>query len=412
MANTNTSPTKTKFDKKILIIFMIMFTEVLGFSIVLPVIPFLGLSLGLNAFQVGLILSVFSISQLVASPITGKLSDRFGRKPILMISQTSTFVGFILLGLANSVWLLIAARLVDGLIGSNMTVSQAYISDVTSPEDRTKIYGYSSAIFGAGLIFGPLIGGILSTINYSIPMFFAAIISLISLILVFLFLPESVEVKAENISFKFNDIFPIEEAKRFFKESYIKKLLFLFFIYNIGFMLFISSFALFAEAQIKITAQEVGILLSWVGILRVIFQSLFINPLQKRFGEDKTLTLGIISMILTMSILIFTTSYVFAFIPLVFIAFGSGVCRPIFTSKLSKSVNREETGSILGVSNSLSSIGQIITPILGGFLIAYFPSLILPTLSSIIFIILFLQWRRGIGEPPFLKEKDLRSINN
>ncbi|MHA2288722.1 MAG: MFS transporter, partial [Promethearchaeota archaeon] len=122
-----------KFDKRLLIIFLILFTEVLGFSSVMPLIPFLGISLGLNEFQVGLIISIFSVCQLFASPITGKLSDRFGRKPLLIFSQTSTFIGFFLLGITTNVGILIAARIVDGLLGSNMTVSQAYISDVTKP---------------------------------------------------------------------------------------------------------------------------------------------------------------------------------------------------------------------------------------------------------------------------------------
>ena len=372
-----------------------MFTEVLGFSMVLPVIPFLGLSLGLNAFQVGLIMSVFSFSQLFASPVTGKLSDRFGRKPVLIISQCSTLIGFLVLGLANSVLLLIAARLIDGLIGSNMTVSQAYISDVTSPQERTKIYGYSSAVFGAGLIFGPVIGGTLSAINYSIPMFFAAIVSLISIILVLLFLPESLTIKKEKFSLKFNDIIPIEEAKRFFKDSNIRRLLLLFLTYNFGFGLFISSFSLFGKQQIQISSQEVGFLLTWLGLLRVIFQSALINPLQKRLGENSALSIGVVSMILTMVMLVFTTSYFFTYIPLVFLAFGTGICRPIFTSKLTKSVEREETGSVLGVNNALSSTGQIITPILSGAMLVYFPSFTLPTLSSAFFIILFIQWQKG-----------------
>ena len=388
-------PQKTKFNRHLIIIFIIMFTEVLGFSMVLPVIPFLGLSLGLNAFEVGLIMSVFSFSQLIASPVTGKLSDRFGRKPILIVSQTSTLIGFLLLGFANSVWLLVAARLVDGLIGSNMTVSQAYISDVTTPQDRTKIYGYSSAVFGAGLIFGPVIGGTLAAINYSIPMLFAASISLISIILVILFLPESLSLKKKEIKIKFNDIVPINEAKRFFKDSIVRKVLLLFFIYNIGFGLFISSFVLFAEQQVHVTAQEVGFLMAWIGILRVIFQSLLINPLQKKFGEDSALSMGIFSMVFTMVILVFTKEYIFAFIPLIFFAFGTGVCRPIFTSKLTKSVNKEETGSVLGVNNALSSIGQIITPILGGALIQYLPSFFLPALSATFFVILFILWIKG-----------------
>ncbi|KKN84254.1 hypothetical protein LCGC14_0290680 [marine sediment metagenome] len=385
-------PQKTKFNRHLIIIFIIMFTEVLGFSMVLPVLPYLGLSLGLNDFQVLLIMSIFSFSQFFASPVTGKISDRLGRKPVLLVSQTSTLIGFLLLGIADSAWLLIAARLIDGLIGSNMTVSQAYISDVTSPQDRTKIYGYSSAVFGAGLIFGPFIGGTLSTINYSIPMIFAAGISLISIILVILFLPESLLLKKEKFKIKFNDIIPINETRRFFKDSNVRKVLLLFFIYNLGFFLFISGFPLYALRQLQATAQEVGFLLAWVGILRVIFQIFLINPLQKKFGENSALTMGIISMLFTMVIFVFTIDYILAFIPLIFIAFGTGVCRPVFTSKLTKSVNKEETGSVLGVNNALSSIGQIISPILAGVFIQYLPTFFLPTLSATIFAILFIQW--------------------
>ncbi|GAG84960.1 unnamed protein product, partial [marine sediment metagenome] len=216
--SSNSKKPKEKLDKRILVIFLIIFTEVLGFSIVLPVLPFLALSLGLNVFQIGLILSIFSLCQLFASPITGKLSDRYGRKPLLIISQISTFIGFILLGLANAVWILILARLVDGLLGSNMTVSQAYISDVSEPKNRTKVYGYSSAVFGAGLIIGPLIGGILSTIDYSTPMFFAAGICFVSILLVVIFLPESLTEREESVKLTFNDIIPIEDAKRFLKD--------------------------------------------------------------------------------------------------------------------------------------------------------------------------------------------------
>ncbi len=395
MKNNDLTPENSRFNKHLVIIFIIMFTEVLGFSMVIPVFPFLGLSLGLNVFQVGLIMSVFSFCQLFASPVTGKLSDHFGRKPILIISQCSTFIGFLLLGLANSVLLLIAARLIDGLIGSNMTVSQAYISDVTSPQERTKIYGYSSAVFGAGLIFGPVIGGVLSVINYSMPMFFAAIVTLTSIVLVILFLPESITNKKEKFSLKFNDIIPIEESKRFFKNSNIRMLLLLFFSYSFGFMLFMSSFALFGKQQMQISSQEVGFLLTWVGLLRVIFQGTLINPLQKRLGENSALSLGVMSMIVTMAMLIFSTSYFFTYIPFMFLAFGTGVCRPILMSKLTKSVEREETGSILGVNNAFNSLGQIISPILGGAMLVYLPAFTLPALSSVFFIILFLQWQRG-----------------
>jgi len=388
-----------KFDKRLLIIFMIQFTEVLGFSSVMPIIPFLGLSLGLNAFQVGLILSIFSICQLFASPITGKLSDRFGRKPLLLFSQTSTVIGFFLLGIANNVWILVAARLVDGLLGSNMTVSQAYISDVTNPKYRTKTYGYSSAIFGAGLVFGPVIGGILSTINYSVPMFFAAGVSLLSILLVVIFLPESLATKENKINFKFGDIIPIKETKLFLKSAKIRGILIVFFIYTLGFFLFITTFALFAEKQINVGVQEVSFYMAWIGILRVIFQSALINPLLKKLSENTTLKLGIFAMIFTMTFLIFSTSYWIVYIPISFLAFGSGVVRPILTSKLTKAVKREETGSLLGVNNALISIGQIITPIFGGFILQFLPAQTLPIISAVIFALIFLLWRWAFVKP-------------
>jgi len=396
--STPSDSSKEKLDTRILIIFLIMFTEVLGFSMVAPVIPFLALSLGLNQLQIGIILSIFSICQLFASPVTGKLSDHYGRKPLLIVSQISTFTGFILLGLANEVWILILARLVDGLLGSNMTVSQAYISDVTEPENRTKVYGYSSAVFGAALIFGPFIGGTLSTISYATPMFFAAGVCLVSILLVVIFLPESLEVKEDKVQITLNDILPIEDAKRFFRNSQIRKLLILFFLYSLGFMLFISTFALFAETQIKVTAQEVGLFMAWIGVLRVFFQTALISPLQNAFGENKVLKIGILSMITAFTFLIFTTSFLFTFIPLVFLALGTGICRPVLTSKLSNSVEREETGSLLGVNNALMSIAQIITPIIGGAILYSLNSQILPIISASCFIIILIIWSFTVSE--------------
>jgi len=382
-----------KFNKRLLIVFMIQFTEVLGFSSVMPIIPFLGLDLGLDSFQVGLVLSIFSFCQLFASPITGKLSDRYGRKPLLLFSQMSTLIGFLLLGMATNVWILVAARLVDGLLGSNMTVTQAYISDVTEPKNRTKIYGYSSAIFGAGLIFGPIIGGILSTINFSVPMFFAAGVSLLSIILVLIFLPESLNIKENKINFSLGDIIPIKETKRFFKSAKIRGILITFFIYNFGFFLFITTFGLFAEKQINATVTQVSFYMAWIGVLRVIFQSALINPLVKKVSENKTLGIGVVAMIFAMALLVFSTSYWFVYLPFFFLSFGTGVVRPILTSKLTKAVKREETGSLLGVNNALTSIGQIISPILGGLILLFLPTQMVPYLSLIIFFLILILWR-------------------
>jgi DHA1 family tetracycline resistance protein-like MFS transporter len=381
------------FDKRLYIIFLISFTEVLGFSMVLPLIPFLGLELGLTPSQIGLIISVFSICQLFASPITGKLSDHFGRKPLFILSQISTFIGFIFLGFATTVILLIVARLIDGLLGSNMTVSQAYISDITEPKHRTRVYGYSSGVFGAGLIFGPFIGGILSTINYSVPMFFAAAITLISIILVILFLPETIPKKTEKISLSLNDVIPVDDVRHFVRTHHIRNSLLMFFIYNMAFFLFISNLSLLAEAQFHATADEVSFYMVWIGLIRVGIQTVLIARILRFFGEKRALVTGVFSMAISMVTLAFSAEYLFVFVPLIFLAYGTGVGRPLLTSRLTNSVTQKETGSILGVNNSLTSVAQIITPIVGGFIIEYLPSQTLPLLSAIIFTLLILFLR-------------------
>ena len=400
------------FDKRLYVIFLIMFTEVLGFSMLFPVIPYLGLSLGLTESQIGLILSLFSLCQLFASPITGKLSDHFGRKPLLILSQISTLMGFILLGFATTVIILIVARLIDGLLGSNMTVSQAYISDITEPKHRTRVYSYSSGVFGAGLIFGPIIGGVLAQINYSVPMFFAASVTIVSIILV-VFLPETINKKTKAISFNFNDVIPVNDIKRFQKVQKIRNSLLMFFVYNTGFFLFMANFPLFASTQFQVTVTETSYFMTWIGILRVIIQTVLISRILRDLGENKALVTGIVSMIISMIIIIFSADFFIVFIPLVFLAYGTGVCRPILISQLTNSETTEGTGALLGVNNSLTSVAQIVTPIVGGFVIEYLPSQILPLLSAVIFILLvvFLR-RRSNNEDGLSIEKKIRISKN
>ena len=373
------------FDKRLYVVFLIIFTEVLGFTLVLPLIPFLGLSLGLTPVEIGLIASVFSFCQLFASPITGKLSDRFGRKPLFILSQLSTLTGFLLLGFATTALLLFLARFIDGLLGSNMTVSQAYISDITEPRHRTRVFGYSSGVFGAGLIFGPVLGGVLSSISYSVPMFFAAGTTLISIALVIM-LPETITKKPDTLSLGFNDIFPITEARRFLTTPQVRYSLTMFVIYNVGFFLFIANFSLFAETQFGVSAEQVSFYMAWIGIVRVIIQTFFIARIQHALGEDRLLIAGIVAMLIAMVSLALTAEYWFVFIPLFFLSFGTGVSRPILMSALTNSVMRTETATILGVNNALSSVAQIIIPIVGGFIIQHLPSQTIPIVSAVFFV--------------------------
>ncbi|MFX1448775.1 MAG: MFS transporter, partial [Promethearchaeota archaeon] len=229
---------------------------------------------------------------------------------------------------------------------------------------------------------------------------------LLSIILVLLFLPESLTKKEEKLVFKVGDIFPIKETKRFFKTAEIRGILVVFFIYNFGFFLFITTFPLFAASQIKVTPQEVSFYMAWIGVLRVLFQSVLINPLVKKVTENKTMGIGVLAMIFAMAILILSTTYLIVYLPFFFLAFGTGVVRPILTSKLTKTVKKEETGSVLGVNNGLTSVGQIIAPILGGIILQFLPTQTLPILSAIIFALIFLLWQWAFINPSQNEKKE------
>ncbi|WP_371803113.1 MFS transporter [Candidatus Lokiarchaeum ossiferum] len=369
-----------------LIIYLIMFTEIIGFAIVYPILPYIGFDLGLNELEIGFIGSIFSFCQLFASPITGKLSDRFGRRPLLIFSQISTLMGFVLLGFAGKIWILVTARIIDGLFGSNMTVCQAALSDITAHENRTTVYSYSSGIFGAGLIVGPLIGGLLSTINYSVPMFVAAGISFLSIILVIFFIPETNNSQTTTLSIKFNEILPIKETKKYIKDNRTRKTLFLFFLYSFSFMLFINNFTLYVENKYHIGPDIASYYRTWIGILRVILQLFLMKSLLKKMGETWGFLTGAISLLICMVGLIFSWNYFIAFIPMIFLAYGTGMARPILTSRLTKSVKQSESATILGISNALNSLGQILTPIIGGAVLLYLNPNFLPLLSAIGFI--------------------------
>jgi len=175
----------------------------------------------------------------------------------------------------------------------------------------------------------------------------------------------------------------------------VRNILSMFFIYNIAFFLFISNLALLAEAQFHVAADQVSFYMAWIGIIRVIIQTVLIARILRALTENRLLLTGIFFMVISMVTLAFSAEYLFVFVPLIFLAYGTGVSRPILTSQLTTSVTQKETATILGVNNSLNSVAQIITPILGGFIIEYLPSQTLPLLSAIIFasLILFLRNR-------------------
>ncbi len=285
--------------------------------------------------------------------------------------------------------------MVDGLLGSNMTVIQASLADISTPKTRTSVFSISSGVFGAALILGPALGGILSSLTplkYALPMFIAAGISLVSIILVFTIFPETYINRPGKVSLQFNDILPVKDIVRFSKERKTRRNLFLFFLYSFGFFLFIRTFILIAIDRFGLidTPEIAGYYHTWIGVLRVVLQFLLVDWLIRKFGEKNILVSGILCMIIAMIGFAFSHIYWIVFIPLTFLAYGTGTTRPVLNSRLTNSVGKKEYATILGINNSLTSFTQIFAPMLGGVLLIYELDSLLLAICAVSFSVILL----------------------
>jgi DHA1 family tetracycline resistance protein-like MFS transporter len=355
--------------KPLYTIFLIVFIDLLGFGIILPLLPFIAEKFKASDFQVGLLTATYSFFQFVGAPILGDLSDRFGRKKILLISQIGTFAGFIMLGFANSLWLIFLSRLIDGLTGGNISIAQAYIADVTTSKNRARGMGIIGADFGLGFIFGPAIGGFLAQFGFATPAFFAAFISLLSVFATLFLLKETVtNNKAIPIQKK---KFDLKKLYLLLKQKPIGFLIILFFVLNLAFSSFQGIFALWAERKLNFGPQNIGYLFAYIGILSVITQLKILPELLKRIKEIKLLQLGVLMRSIGLVLVPFSTFPFVIYISFFLIAIGNGISEPTLQSIASENVDQKHYGQVLGYLQSSGSLGRISGPILGGGLFEF-----------------------------------------
>ena len=361
--------------KEFLIILLILITEVLGFSLILPFLPFYAQEFGASEIQIGLLLGVFSFFQFFSAPIMGKLSDRYGRRPLLLASQISTAIGFAVLGGANSLALVFASRMIDGILGSNGTIAMAYLSDISSKEDRSKAFSFIGIAFGLGFMVGPALGGFLSRFGYHVPAFLAAVFSMATVLLTVLFLPETVKRKKKiklSIPVIIKEALQLKLLTYFWGKEAIKRKLFLFAAFIFSHALWISTFALFGEKQLSLDASGIGFLLAYAGLITVLLRGFLIGRLIDRVSEPDLLKGGVISATAALFLTAFANHYSALFATIGLYAFGSGLIRPLVVGSISRDVGEDEQGAVLGVTDAISSLGQIISPIIGGFLLQHF----------------------------------------
>jgi MFS transporter, DHA1 family, tetracycline resistance protein len=373
-----------KFKKEYVIIFLIQVTEVLGFSLVLPFLPLYAKDFGASPLIIGTILMTFSLFQFITSPILGRLSDSYGRKPLLIFSQISTFLSFIILGFSNALWMIFASRIVDGVLGSNHSIAQAYLSDISSKKNRSKVFGISGAAFGFGFLIGPAIGGYLATISpmgYKLPSFIAAGISLVTILLTATLLKETIK-KKKTVKLSLN-IFHFEELRKYILMPKIRLDLWQYFAYLVSHIIFTSQFALFSNMQLGFEAQDIGFLMAYVGAISIIIRGFLLSFLIDVIGETKLMYIGMTTMIIGLIGAMFVNNWIEMGLIITCFAFGSGVNRPILIGQISRKVSEKEQGAVLGVANSLGSLAQIIGPLVGGLVLTYFFTGSLPLISAI-----------------------------
>jgi len=380
-------------NKSLFTIFAIVFVDLLGFGIILPLLPYIAEKYHANPAQIGALTATYSFFQLIASPILGKLSDRYGRKKILIVSQLGSAVGYLLLALSNNLALLFVSRIIDGVTGGNISIAQAYIADVTTRENRAKGMGMIGAAFGLGFIFGPAIGGALAKLGYAYPALFAMAVSLVTVFLTATQLPESVNLehaaKSERTSFGWR------QMKAVLFESGIGYLVVIFFLLNTAFALFQGNFALWAERTFHYGPTEIGFLFMYVGILSVVMQLRALPFLVARFHESQLLRYSTIFLFSGLFILGFVTNPWLLLLTQLLIVLGNSMANPSIQALASENVPKEEYGETLGFLQSAGSLGRIIGPLAGGEMfyrmgkdMPYFVG------SAIMFLVLVYLWIR------------------
>jgi DHA1 family tetracycline resistance protein-like MFS transporter len=345
--------------RPLLVIYLTIFVNLVGFGIIIPLLPFYAETFGASPFVIGLLFASFSLSQLIAAPLLGELSDRYGRRPILIVSLIGTALSFAMLAVAQGLVMLFAARIVDGLSGGNITTARAYIADVTAQEDRARAFGLLGAAFGLGFFIGPALGGAFSYISYTAPIWAAAAITLVATALAWFWLPETLHRARAGGGSAWQALREVSGRR------HLRVLLGVDFAYWMAFAVYQTSFALFGAARFGFGAAATGYLLSAFGVLGVLVQGVLVGPVVARFGAKRTLVAGLLfaaigwgGSALTHSVPVFVAMLAPG-------ALGIGLCNATLSTLISNAAGPHEQGRVQGAAGSLESLGRTLGPIWG-----------------------------------------------
>jgi MFS transporter, DHA1 family, tetracycline resistance protein len=395
-------------NKPFLFILFTGFLSILGIGVIIPVIPFIvgkyvdPTKTNEIALYVGLLVALYSFCQFFAAPVLGALSDKYGRRPILLLCLFGSAVGYILFGIGGSLAMLFIARAIDGITGGDISTVIAYIADVTEPKERGKYFGIVGATIGFGFIIGPTVGGLVSSISLSAPVFLAAILTIINMLYGFFVLPESLKIENRMNDFSLHHLNPFVQLQYILKNNILKNLMIIGFFYFFAFSELTTIITVFFKDLLHWTPSNIGFYFFVLGIGDMFTQGYLTGKLLPKFGPIK---LAMSGFILT-GIAYFINSLIPIF-PLVFLAFayiiiyalGSGLFEPSYGGLISGVASPQEQGRVQGASQSVQSIARMIAPLLAAFLYQFHPSL--PWISCILFslagALLLLRYKKAIG---------------
>jgi DHA1 family tetracycline resistance protein-like MFS transporter len=369
--------------RPLLIIFLTIFVNLIGFGIIIPLLPFYAETFGASPLVIGLLFAAFSVCQLVAAPILGDWSDRYGRRPILIFSLLGTVASFVLLALARSITLLFIARIVDGLSGGNISTARAYVADITEPKDRARAYGLIGMAFGLGFIFGPALSGVLAKVSITAPIWAAAAITLLATAVAWLWLPETVHRAQAGTGMPFRNLPDL------LRRPALGRVLVIDFVYWFAFAIFQTTFALFTARRFRFDASQTGYFFSAFGVLGAIVQGGLIRPVVHRLGDKPTFIVGLVCSAFGLVAATLTHSVAVFAVTLVPLALGIGFGHPTISSLVSRAARGDEQGRVQGAASAVESLGRTVGPIWGNASLQRFGEG-MPYLSAAAFLMLTL----------------------
>lgn len=343
--------------RKLIPILGITFIDILGFSMLLPMLPYFVTHFGASSLTVGILFSTFSFFQLVAGPLWGNVSDRIGRKSVLIISQVGATIGWAMLAFSPTIGWVFLARIVEGISGGNIGVTQAYVADLVEPKDRSRAFGYIGATFGAAMIFGPLGGGLLySHFGFKVPFLAASALQFLTLIVTMILLPES-RSKSEG-----GGVVGLGEIAKTFRIPKLSRTLWQKLALSLGLYAWFGVFALFLQKQLQFGLTETDYFFSIFAVLNVVINAFLISRISDRLGDRGMSNVGLACLLLSFLVVPFAHGYTLLCVVLALFSFGMALSNTGITALISNSASSGQQGTVLGVSSSLDSFAGIVSP--------------------------------------------------